>query len=242
MLDTYVGGLGTFPKGHKLDLPPDIIERLPKDNYKKCPAPWDKHVDKQAVELTAAQNKVNDLRAKAERFQTEAEELKQRADLLVGGVAKKQADARKAEQVAKQEIARSEKAADNAKKAPSEQNTKSAADLKAKAWQLAREDERKDAEFHLAHSELSAALARGGLKRLDAEDTERRARAATKVLEQLKEKIARAKESNDAKSKTEQPADAVDGQIDESIDKPVDGEGARQVAEGQAVPSGQAGQ
>ena len=83
MLDTYVGGIGTFPKGHKLDLPPDIIKQLPKDCYKKCPAPWDDHIDKQAIEFAAAKNKANDLRVKAEQLAAAAEELKQKADSLV---------------------------------------------------------------------------------------------------------------------------------------------------------------
>jgi len=106
------------------------------------------------------------------------------------------------------------------------------ADLKRNAWQLAREAEKKDAGFQIAHSELSSALARAGLKRLAAEDAKKQAGAATKALQQLKEKIARAKakEIDNAKPETGQPAGTVDG------------EGARQVAEGQTVSSGQAGQ
>lgn len=237
MKGTYAGNAGQFLKGMQYDVPDDLLKLLPKGSYEETCAPWDKHVDKQAIELTTAQNKVNDLQVRAERFQAEAEELKQKADSLVAVVAKRQAEAKKAEQAAKQEIARAEKAAKNAEKAPSEDNRKKAADLKAKAWQLAREAERKDAEFQLAHSELSSALARAELKRLDAENAKKQAEAAFKALADLKQKT-KAKESNDAKPETEQPADTVDGQVDESIDK----EGDRQVTEGQAVSARQTGQ
>lgn len=257
MRDTYSGSAGLFLKDMRYDVPDDLLKLLPKGSYEKTCAPWDDHVDKQAVELTAAQNKANDLQGGAERLAAKAEELKQKADSLVKPVAQKQAEAKKTEQLAKQEIARSEKAAENAKKAPSEQNTELAAKLKRKAWWLARKSERKDAEFQLAHSEFAAVLARGELKRLDAEEAKRQAKAAVKALAKLKAKAeteAKVQETNDAKPETEQSAGTVDGQIDDSdvkhiddsdvrqIEQPVDGESDKPIAEGQAVPSGQAGQ
>jgi len=259
MLDTYSGSAGLFLKGTRYDVPDDLLKLLPKGSYKKTCAPWEDHVDKQAIELTAAQNKASALRGGAERFAAEAEGLKQKADSLVKPTSQKQADAKKAEQLARQEIARAGKAAENAKKAPSKDNIKKAADLKTKAWQLARENERKSAEFQLAHSELSSALARAELKRLDAEDAKKQARTAAKVLKQLKEKSARAKakadaeakEAKDAKSETEQPIDGqidqpveqpVDGQIDQPVEQPVEGKGDKPIAERQAAPAGQAGQ
>lgn len=132
MTDTYVGGIGTFPKGHKLDLPQDTIKQLPKKCFKETCAPWEKHVDKQAVELAAAQNTANDSQAKAEQLAAKAEELKQKADSLVKPTSQKQAEAKKAEQAAKQQIAQAEKAANNAEKSSSEGNLKKAEDLKAK--------------------------------------------------------------------------------------------------------------
>ena len=191
MLDTYVGGIGTFPKGHKLDLPPDILTHLPKSSYKKTCAPWDVHVDKKAIKLTVAQNKVTDLRVKAERLAAEAEELRQKADSLVAPTSEKQKEAKKAEQEAKQQIAQGAKATKKAKEAPSEDNQKKAVDLKRNAWRLARESERKSAGLQLAHSELSSALAKAELKRLDAEDAKRQAQTAVEILNQLKEKKCR---------------------------------------------------
>lgn len=80
------------------------------------------------------------------------------------------------------------------------------------------------------------------LKRLDAEDAKRQARAAVEILNQLKEEIAmaKAKETDDAKSETEQPANTVDQSVDQSVEQPVD-EQRDGVAEGQTVPTGQAG-
>jgi len=241
MLDTYSGSAGLFLKNTRYEVPDDLLKLLPKGSYEKTCPPWDDHVDKQAVELTAAQNAANDLQARAELLAANAEKLKQKADSLVAGVSEKQADNRKAEQLANQGIIRSEKAAENAKKAPSEDNQRKAAKLEANAQRLARENERKSAEFHLAHSEFAAILARGELKRLDAEEAERAANAAARALERLKEKFAKAKtkETDDAKSETGQP---IDQSIDQSIDEAVEGKGAQPVAEGQAVPSGQAGQ
>jgi len=211
MLDTYVGGIGTFPKGHKLDLSPDIIEHLPKDCFKKCPAPWDAQKDTKAIKQARLEGNARDAQAWAEILQDKAEQLKQKADSLVAPVGEKQAEAKKAEQLAKQEIARAEKASKNTDKAPSEQNTKLATDLKRNAWQLARESEKRDAEFQLAHAELTGYLARAELKRLKAEDAKRQAETAAKVITNLKEKAetqAKAKANAEAKAKAKAEAEA----------------------------------
>jgi len=77
MTDTYVGGVGTFPKGHKFDLALDILAHLPKGCYKETCAPWEEHKDSKAIELAAAHNKAKDLKVRAEQFQTKADAAKE---------------------------------------------------------------------------------------------------------------------------------------------------------------------
>lgn len=77
MLDTYVGGVGTFPKGHKLDLPPDITEQIPKGCYEKTCAPWDVKLDAREVELAQARTKAKDAQIWADLQQDKADKAKE---------------------------------------------------------------------------------------------------------------------------------------------------------------------
>lgn len=71
MLSTYSGGIGTFPKGHKLDLAPDIVIRIPEDCYEKCRPPWEEKVDLKA-------NQITKLEKNLQTAQTKIDEIKKR--------------------------------------------------------------------------------------------------------------------------------------------------------------------
>lgn len=235
MLDTYAGGIGTFPKGHKLDLPPDIIERIPKDCYEKTCAPWDEQKDTKKIKLTQAEAKAKEAQIWAGLLQDKADEAKQKADQLVSPASQKQseADAAKA-------------AADKAVKAAEKQNASK--EIKKQAFQLARLAEREDLEFQKAHGELVVAIAEAGLKQFEVDDAKKQAERAARVVEQLKNKAAKKKtekEKDNAKSEAGQsvgePVDkSVGGSVGESVDKTTD-EQIDGVTEGQADEAGKAG-
>ena len=49
MTGTYSGAHGQFYKGLKYDLPPDILQFIPKDSFVECSPHWDEHKDHDAM-------------------------------------------------------------------------------------------------------------------------------------------------------------------------------------------------
>lgn len=80
MLSTYIGGIGSFPKGHKLDLAPDIVIRIPEDCYEKCRAPWEEKTDLKANRTTELQKDLQTAQAKVDEI--EKRETKISAQLI----------------------------------------------------------------------------------------------------------------------------------------------------------------
>jgi len=220
MLDTYAGGIGTFPKGHKLDLPPDIIKRIPKDCYKKTCAPWDEKKDTEKIKLTQAEAKAKDAQIWANLLQDKADEAKQKAEEL--------------DREAEIKAAEAEKASATAKGATKKET-------KEKANQLICDARRKILEADKISFLAKAAAVDVNIKQFEADDAKKQAEAAAQVVEQLKGKTAKGKvkkEQDNAKSEAEQSVDEpIDGQVDESVERQIDG-----VTEGQADEAGQAGQ
>jgi len=97
MLDTYVGILGTFPKGHKLDLAPDILNHLSKDCYKKCKPPWEEHTDKRAIRSARLKTDARQAVARVKQLRAEADSLKEKAEQLNIEAEQKEAATKKAE-------------------------------------------------------------------------------------------------------------------------------------------------
>ena len=176
MKKTYSGPLGSFFAGQKYDLPESTVKQLRKSYYKETCAPWDEGKDVKAIEQAQLVAEAKDVKVWADVLADRADEAKQKADSLLAGVSAKQDEARKAEQAAKAAIARADKADEHAKKRPSDNAAAKAIELKRIAYQLAMEHERKSLEFQKAHAELSAAIAESGLKQLEAEDAERKAK------------------------------------------------------------------
>ena len=199
MLDTYIGGIGTFPKGHKFDLAPDILQHIPEDSYKKTCAPWEEHKDTKAIERAKLNTKAKDAQLWADLLQDKADEAKQKADQLVSPAAQKQREAKKAKDAAKKIVKLAEK-----KNATNE--------IKKQAFALAREDTRKDLEFQKAQGQLMVALAEARLKQMEADDAkceaERLARAAKAEAQKQAEEKAKAKAEAKAKKEAEAKAKA----------------------------------
>ena len=208
MRKTYSGPLGSFFRGQKYDLLESTVKQLRKSYYKETCAPWDEGKDVKAISQAQLVSEAKDVKVWADVLADRADEAKQKADSLVAGVSAKQDEARKAEQAAKTAIARADKAAEHAKKQPSDNAAAKATELNRTSHQLVMEHERKSLEFQKAHAEMSAAIAESGLKQLEAEDAKRK-----------------------AKELAEQAGIKIDEQIDESVDGQVDDA----VAEGQAV-------
>lgn len=195
MLDTYVGGIGTFPKGHKLDLAPDILAHFPKGCYKKTCAPWEKEKDVKVIEQAKIKAKVKDAQLWADILQDKANEARQKADQLVHPASEKQAEADKAKEAADEVVELAEK--------------KDATDeIKKQAFVLAREDNKKNLEFQKAHGQLTAAMAEAGLKQIEADDAKREAEKLTKAAEAKAQKQAEKKAKTEAKAKAKAEAEA----------------------------------
>lgn len=193
MLDTYVGGIGTFPKGHKLDLAPDILKHIPKGSYKKTCAPWDEHKDKGAAKLTLAKTKASEAQVWIDVIQDKADEAKQKAEQLTREAAAKQTESEKAKAEADKANAVFQKAAIKAKSTASEKTKEKVEKLKTKASFFIDMAERKDLEFRKAGGLLMVAIAEQGLTRLDVDKAKRQARAAAKELKALQSEMAEAK-------------------------------------------------
>lgn len=170
---TYAGPAGLFAAGLKYDLPESQAVLLKDEKGKRCwretVAPWDEQTDREALRLAQQRQGYELARARAAGLRAESGELKQKADALVNVVADRQAAYKKAESQALE-----------AKKAAEKKGASDKA--KSRAFSLARESEKAGALFQLAHSNFSALLAEGELKRLEAEDAERQAKKLAKDL------------------------------------------------------------
>lgn len=188
MLDTYVGGIGTFPKGHKLDLAPDILEHIPKGSYKKSCAPWEEKKDVRAIEQAKLKAEVKDTQLWADILQSKADEARQKADQLMHPASEKQDEAKRANEKAG-------KAANVAKK-------KDATDEdKGRALELVRYANRKDLEHQKTQGQLMVTMAEAGLKQMEADNAKREAEKLTKTAEAEAKKQAEKKAKAEAKAK-----------------------------------------
>lgn len=79
MKHTYAGGIGRFDKGIKYDLPPGVVELIPKDCYKKTCPHWEEKTDKKAVALA-------DARADAQRAANKVGLLEQEVESAKAGI------------------------------------------------------------------------------------------------------------------------------------------------------------
>lgn len=194
MLDTYVGGIGTFPKGHKFDLAPDILQHIPEDSYKKTCAPWEEKKDVKAIEQAKVKAKARDAQVWADVLQGKADEAKQKADQLVSPAAQKQREAKKAKDAAEKIVKLAEK--------------KNATDeIKKQAFALAREDTRKDSERQKAQGQLLVAIAEARLKQIEADDAKREAKKLTKIAEAEARKQTKKKAKAEAKAEAQKEAE-----------------------------------
>lgn len=213
MTKTYAGALGVFPADQKIDLPEDIIEKLPKNSFKKICAPWDEQKDTKAIKKAELIGKAKSAILWADILQQKADKLYEKANSLVAGVTQKQKEAVKTKAVADKVVKIAEK--------------KSASDDdKRQAFDLAREAERKNNEHLKAAGELAMALADARLKQMEAEDAKQNAK---ELAEQ-------------AGIPFDEPVDKqVDEPVDQSVDESADQQDAG-IPEGQAVSAGQEGQ
>jgi hypothetical protein len=187
MLDTYVGGVGTFPKGHKFDLALDILQHIPEDSYKMTCAPWDEHKDAKAIELPAANNKAKDLKVRAEQFQAKADAAKEKAYQLHRETNIKADEARKASAAAKGA-------------------TKKYA--KKKAYQLLCDARRKILEADKMSFLTKAAAVDVNIKQFEADSAKVEAKAAEAEARKQAEEKAKAEAEAKARKQAEEKAKA----------------------------------
>jgi len=197
MLQTYSGPLGLYPAGQKFDLPEAAIEKLPKTvviegKKKKQPlyeptcAPWDEQKDKKAIQLAKDKGEALYALSRADKLQTEAEQLQRQVDELVAIVSQNQAASQKAEANAKEMIAESKSGT-------------ASKELKKKAFGLAREAEIRDLIFEKVQGEFRVAVAVAGLKRMEAEDAKKYAEQKAKEAGIEQADVTQSEDANNAK-------------------------------------------
>jgi len=243
MKETYIGGIGTFLKGHRMDIPEDLLEHIPKDCYRRCRAPWDEHKDRASAKLTEAESQAQAAQSKADQLRGEAEQLIAAKEGLFKKAAATQTVSDKARAAAKQLHEKKDKSNNELKK------------LKG----LVRTAEKTALEDMRAKGLLEVAIAEAGLKELDAQDSQAKADHLAAAAGRIKAAIANAKkkaeekvrkkaeaeakataaaltsapvetkDTNNAKPESEQSANSVDRQIDESGVKQIDGSGVKQI-------------
>jgi len=177
MTQSYAGPAGVFPKGMRADLPEAVLDQLVRKTKKgkvvtlweKSVAPWDEHTDPKAIALAEARQSYEATRTKARDLFAQAEALDAEAGALSAAV--KEADA--AADQAEQDATNARKAA--AKKGAGDKAEYLAADL-------TREHARAAARYDIVLSESRILYARATLKRLEAEDAERKAKQLAEQL------------------------------------------------------------
>ncbi len=151
MKDTYQGSVGLFIKDQRYDVPMDIIKLLPKGSFEECKAPWDEHVDEEAVQIAEADAEAKKARLFADKLQTETEQARGKIKQLGSVIKSNQAEIKKAkaeaEKLEKIAVDLREKAA--AKKA----EAKAEAEEKAKAEAETRTEAKDDGETKDAKEE-----------------------------------------------------------------------------------------
>jgi hypothetical protein len=166
--ETYIGKLGSFPAGMKIDLPENTLKQIAKvAKFKTCPAPWDTKKDTKAIKQAELKGKAKDAQAWSEIVQEKADAAKQKAAESGAAALQRQG-----------ELDKANKEVDAANKAHiknrSEKSVKYLAGLVCQAQIEAY-------RHQIAAGNLMITLAEAGLLRLEVEDANRIAKEAAKA-------------------------------------------------------------
>lgn len=147
-IETYDAGLGLFVGGTKYDLPPDVLNLISDDFYEETCAPWDEHKDEDAVRLAALQKQLTAAEQKAEQLRSKVVADRQKAEQLIAESAEAEAAADIIDEQVEQltEQLADLKAAAAEKKAEVKAEAKAKAEAEAKAKAEAEAKEKADAE------------------------------------------------------------------------------------------------
>ena len=78
--ETYIGGVGEFPKGHKIDVAPDILQYISEDFYEPCSSPEDEKRNGNITKLNALVVITEKAQAEVTLKQIEVDKAKKIAD------------------------------------------------------------------------------------------------------------------------------------------------------------------
>lgn len=224
VLKTWCGIEGMFVGGETREIDEAVLEKIGDKKlgdkrllYEKVPAPWDAQKDETAVRVAELQGAIANAAVQLERLEDELLNMQYRAGPGIGcAVAvleNAEHDHEHAEQDRRQLAARTEKAAANAEKHPTEANVTQAAELANQLADAVRAENEKSSLATKAQGELLVLNGDIGLTEIEVVDARAELEAMQAELDELQAE-PKAKEDKDGPSKKPEDSEAGDGSPD----------------------------